>query len=414
MNIFLFIFVICLSTLNAANWLIIQGTEKKPGTHPWGFIQVKVENNEGNTLIKNGINKTPFSYIRPTLQNQAELQLSRLRLGIRGSFDDANNVNYFVLTELAQNGVNNPLGTYTPTYLTDASITLKYLPIYIRAGKFKYAGSEEGNMARFTSPFINFTSVSNQLMLERFVESRAGKPTQGVGAYRDTGIQLFKTFNLDDDSELSFAYMLGNGSGTQNYNVNANNFTHYGFVSYEGILGGGKGYRQESYKLYAWFQSGKRLFENELYDRERYGLGMTYFYNDLRVEAEYMAGSGMVVGGVKDRDTNAGNSDWVYSMNPEFKNKAEGFYVASTYRLFEPFEVLARYDQYNRLTNSDVLYRKFETITTGVSYIFSNYNRVDINYAFDTIAAPKNSAADAFLDTTVGNLLSIQLTMVFK
>jgi len=208
--------------------------------------------------------------------------------------------------------------------------------------------------------------------------------------------------------------MLGNGSGSANKNINKNNFTHYGYISYEHLLGGGKGYKLESIKVYAWMQEGKRTFDNQLYDRDRYGIGMTYFYNDFRVEAEYMQGKGMILNGVKDINAYSGSNDWVYAMEASKDNKADGYYIASTYRLFRQLELLARYDVYNRLKNSDTLYRKFDTFTSGLSYIFKGYDRIDLNYAYNKIRAPQNNMADAFLDRTVGNLLTLQLTLLFK
>ena len=52
--------------------------------------------------------------------------------------------------------------------------------------------------------------------------------------------------------------MLGNGSGLEWENKNNNEFTHYGYLSYEKTLGKGKGYKLESFKFYSWFQKGKR------------------------------------------------------------------------------------------------------------------------------------------------------------
>jgi len=322
-------------------------------------------------------------------------------------------INYFVLTEIAQNGVNNPLGYYNPTYLVDASLTLKYLPVYLRIGKFKYAGSEEGNMARFASPFINFSSVGNQLMLERFVGDD-GIPTQGVGSYRDTGVQLFQTMNISDNATLCLSYMLGNGSGTANSNQNDNHYTHYLYASVEKTLGTGKGYKKEAFKVYAWAQKGKRLYKDELFNRERYGLGLTYFYNSLRIEAEYMAGQGMIVNGVKDSNPIKMQEAWIYNMAPQNDNKADGYYILSSYGILDSLDILARYDVYNRLTNSDLAYRKFSSLTTGLSYRFKNYNRIDVNYAFNSIDAPYMSQAQTLFDENVGDLLSIQLTLVIK
>ena len=404
--------------LSAANWLMLQGSESKVGHHPWGFLQLRFQDNGGEVQINNGINKTPFSYIKPTLQHQSELQVARARLGLRGSLDDANKINYFLLGEVAQNGVNNSLATHTDNYLMDASITFKHLPLYIRFGRFKYAGSEEGNMARFASPFIVFSTVGDQLMLERFLDTKTpyvsnpdlyiAKPAEGTGAYRDTGIQLFQSFKLAQASYLTLSYMLGSGTGIKN-EIDFHNHTHYGYVSYENILGKGKGYKQEAFKLYAWHQDGQR----DLADRIRYGLGTTYFYDKLHLEAEYMKGKGMIYTGAKDTDNNINTNNWQYSLQASKKNEADGYYLLGTYELAKQFELIARYDVYNRMTNLKNEYRQFKTLTTGISYKLKAYDRVDINYAYNKASAPHNQVADQILKS-FGNLLSIQYTMVFK
>ena len=165
------LFIFFIFSLNAADWVTLQGTESKVSHIPWGFFQVRAQHNDSQIIKKNGFNKTPFAYIKPTLENQSELQVARARIGIRGSLTDDNKINYFTLGEVAPNGVNNPLGYQTHNYLMDASLTFKYLPIYIRVGRFKYSGSEEGNMARFAPPLIMFSTVGNNLMLERFIKT---------------------------------------------------------------------------------------------------------------------------------------------------------------------------------------------------------------------------------------------------
>lgn len=420
--VFLFIF-----SLNAADWVTLQGTESKVSHIPWGFFQLRAQHNESQILEKDGFNKTPFAYVKPTLQNQSELQLARARAGIRGSLTDDNKINYFTLVELAPNGVNNPLGYQMHSYLTDASLTFKYLPVYVRVGRFKYAGSEEGNMARFVSPFIMFSTVGDQLMLERFIKTSRNDtvnedlyiavPSHGVGAYRDSGIQFFKDIEINEKSFITLSYMIGNGSGLANENLNNNNFTHYGFASYENLLGKGKGYRTESLKLYSWYQAGKRQLysngESHMYDRVRYGLGVTYFLNKLRIEAEYMKGEGMIMTGAKDVNAKQKEETWKYSMRASSDNVADGYYMLSTYELFNHLEVIARYDEYKRMKNSDLEYREFKTLTTGLSYIFKGYDRLDFNYALNEGNAPHNPAADSILKS-MGNLISIQYTMVIK
>lgn len=413
--------------LNAANWLMLQGTQKKPGHKLWGFFQIRAEDNAGDIIVTNGINKTPFSYIRPTLKEQSTIQIARARLGLRGSLTDDNKINYFLLTEFGQNGITRPIDYHQNNYITDASVTFKHLPIFIRIGKFKYAGSEEGFMARFASPFIHFTTLSDQLLLERFINKDptaasstntfVNTPASGVGAYRDSGIQLFQTYALDKDSTLSFAYMLGNGSGISNENLNDNKFTHYGYLAYEKSLGKGKGYKKEALKLYTWYQNGKRQFYNNqqphLYDRIRYGIGGTYVYKGLHLESEFVRGNGMIFTGAKDVNTNANAETWMYEMQAAKENTAYGYYLSGTYRIHPHIDVLGRYDEYRRLPNNATQYRKFQSSTIGFSYILQKYDRIDVNYQINRATAPQNSTANNILKG-FGDLLSLQYTMVFN
>ena len=409
------VFFLLTAFVEAANWLMLQGVRESVGHTPWGFIQVRYEQNSGEEIIQNGINRTPFSYIPPLVQNRSEFSLARFRLGISGAIDDANKINYTILTEFAPNGINNPLGETLPSYLTDASVTLKYLPVNIRLGKFKYPGSEEGMMSLFATPFINFTAMSDQMLLERYVSAELSKPSQGVGGYRDSGVEVFQSYEPYKNGVLSFAYMLGNGSGTADKNVNKNQPTHYGYISLENILGGGKGYRLESFKVYAWIQQGKRYLETrqELYDRERRGIGATYFYDNLRIEGEYAQGKGMIGNGVRDVSADPNINDWQFQTVASSDARASGYNLATIYGVTQKIDILARYDRYDRMTNNKTLYRVFETYTTGISYKFKNYDRIDINYDINSISAPNNSAASNLLKA-VGNQLSIQFTLLLK
>ncbi|NNJ45829.1 MAG: hypothetical protein HKP62_07420 [Sulfurovum sp.] len=188
---------------------MLQGTQNANNNdhNLWGFGQLRYVHNGGDLYESDGINKTPFSLNKPDLKNQERLIVSRLRVGLRGGLDDGNKINYFILTEFGKNGITNPLGYSQNNHLTDLSLTFRYFPVNIRVGQYKYPASEEGLMARFTSPFIQFTTLSDQLMLERFISPQSvqdatylGTPAYSVGAYRDTGIKLFQKYNFDKTS----------------------------------------------------------------------------------------------------------------------------------------------------------------------------------------------------------------------
>jgi hypothetical protein len=119
--------------------------------------------------------------------------------------------------------------------------------------------------------YINFTWVTNQMLLERFPNANytpnvppqplpPETPLNGfdrsVGAFRDVGVQVFDWFKVGNDWELSYAAMIGNGNGL-NFTDNDDNKDIYLYASAEKVFGG-KGPRREGLKFFAWSQTGKR------------------------------------------------------------------------------------------------------------------------------------------------------------
>ena len=426
-------------SLSGADWLTIGGTEpdfvkkdkqelKNSSTKPhfWGFLQVGYQKDLGTILEVGGINKTPFVLIAPDLQNQSAFEVNRARLAVRGMIDTENTLNYFFMSELGNNGITNPAGNATNNHLTDASITYRGIPyVNVRVGQFKYPGSEEGMRAVFASEYRNFSTPGNQLLLERFIPNDAtagtnangdivytATPTQSVGAYRDRGVELFKSVHIQDKLTLSLAGMLGSGTGLSSANASGE-LNYYAYIASEYLFGKKKGYFTEAIKVYAWYQDGKRKINNNLYDRLRYGLGIDYFYNGLRFDAEYIKAKGMIYNGAKDISSTPYSDEWAYQIAAEGKNIADGGLVSLQYYVVpKKVEIVARYDYLNRLTNSSKDERDYRVTTLGASYHFKGANRVDLNYAFREIEAPGNSSAQKVLDNA-DNLLSIQATIKF-
>ena len=401
---------------------MIQGTQKSTATQHdlWGFGQLKYTHNKGNIYEVNGINTTPFSLNKPDLQKQETFIPARLRVGLRGRLDDENKINYFILTEFGENGITNPIGYRQNSYLTDLSVTLRYLPVNIRIGQFKYPGSEEGWMAKFVSPFIQFTTLSDQLMLERYISVASvnnttylGEPAHSVGAYRDSGIEFFQKIDLENSDTISYAYMIGLGAGIQMQNVNDSHPTHYLYLAYEKLLGNIKGYNTESFKLFGWYQKGKRKLLDDMYDRTRYGIGLTYYDGLLRVESEYMWGKGMIFTGAKDTNPVPSNEIWQFAIEADDDNKADGYYIAATYNLTSHMEAMARYDEYRRMKNVSAKERVFKNTTIGFSYKFESMNRIDFNYTFAKGYAPHNTVAQSILDNS-GDIARVQLTWIYR
>lgn len=435
-----FLMLLCLSSLIASDWLMIQGTEpkmiKKEGEKVlntiktpslWGFAQLKYEKNYSDVFESGGFNKTGFAYIGPSLEKQSQIQLFRARMGLRGVLDDDNKINYFTLTEFADNAISNPLGHSQNTYITDASLSFRYIPYAnIRLGLFKYPGSEEGLQARFASPFISFTQMSNFLLLEKtpgtdknsvnISGSFIGEPAHSVGAYRDTGIEIFDRLRVNDDWAFSYALMLGNGSGLEWENNNDGKYTGYGYLAVEKEFHKGKGYYTQDLKTYLWYQEGKRAINansrTELYDRIRYGAGLRYYKDGLRIEAEYTVARGVLFAGVQDDNPLSGHENWNYAVEAGKENKAYGYYLSTAYEFYPKFEAMMRYDELDNLTNSTAKERVFKTTTLGLSYHFDGPTRLDLNYLFREADAPGNVNAQNVLDS-IGDVVTLQFTYKF-
>jgi len=356
------------------------------------------------------------------LKTQEAFEIGRARLAVRGKIDDANRLNYFFMTEFAQNGITNPAGHPSGTYLTDASITYRATThLNIRLGQFKYPGSEEGMRAVFASPYKNFSTVGNMLLLERFIPNDSKNNNDGtfqantqnsVGAYRDRGVEIFSKYEIFQNNELSYAFMIGNGRGISAKESNTKP-TYYAYLSHEYLFHKGKGFYSESLKTYAWYQNGDRMLNNENYKRERYGIGFSYFHQGLRLGGEFIQANGMIYNGVKDSDSGSYNENWGYQIAADSSNQAKGYYLNAQYFIVDKkLELITRYDYLDRLYNEEAQNRVFNVLTLGASYHFKGSTRVDFNYALRNIEAPSNTLAQSVVDN-VGNLLSVQATLKF-
>ncbi|MCW8955964.1 MAG: OprO/OprP family phosphate-selective porin, partial [Gammaproteobacteria bacterium] len=157
------------SQLNAANWLMLQGTEKEaaaPAIKMWGFIQAQYQNDMSDAHANGSY--IPPKLVGPNLESQQQFNINRARLGARGTgFPLDSKVNYFLLTEFGYNGIT--AANEGATHITDASVTLNHIEgARIRLGLFKTPGVEEGLQAIHVFDYINFSQVTNQAMLERF------------------------------------------------------------------------------------------------------------------------------------------------------------------------------------------------------------------------------------------------------
>lgn len=400
----------------SANWIMLQGTEK-PGIAPsvklWGFIQPTYQKDFSSSYKGKYV---PPKLIGPGLDSQSTFNILRARIGARGApffLDDK--VNYFILTEFGDNALTDGgrYGSYRPV-VTDASVTLNYIKgARIRLGLFKYPGAEEGLAGIPSLNYINYTDVTNQMLLERYPDAGDknippqstpnadmngfSKPASG---FRDVGVQVFDAFDVGK-WEHTYAVMLGNGSGVQMSDGNASKDV-YLYWSSAYLFDKKGGPRRPGIKLFSWYQTGKRTNaynSAQEQDRKRYGAGVTYLKKPYRVTAEYMWGKGMIYQGA--------NSPQAIFNN----NKANGGYIEAGW--FVPgtkWELDLRYDRYQR--NIDLPnHARFRTWTAGVQYHFNPKTRVTLDYAarhYSSDAVAQNNQLEG-----VKGRLALQVTAVF-
>ena len=429
----------CSQPAFSANWLMLQGTEpdsSAPRAKLWGFIQAQYQNDSSDP---NGTGAyIPPKLIPPNLSTQSAFNVNRARIGVRGTgFPLDGKVNYFFLAEFGNNGITAPGDRNVR--ITDASITLNQIPgMRIRMGTFKTPGPEEGLQAIHVFDYINFTTVMNQLMLERFpnrtytgnnapvtlpAPPALGAFTKSVGAFRDTGVQFFDTFKVDD-WEHSYAVMIGNGNGL-NFGDNDDNKDVYLYWSSEKVYGG-KGGRRQGLKMFAWSQTGKRYLDNtndsthnpQEFDRKRAGVGFKYLKKPYRVSAEYLKGEGMIFVGPDKPTFNINGTP----AGDGSTGKADGYYIEGGWYIpGSKWEIDARYDVYNRLTdnpalgNGNTLEMEFKTFTLGAQYHINKKTRINMEIAnrdFTAVDFPAGAGPNGNLDG-VDKRYAVQLTHIF-
>lgn len=435
---------IAAGTASAANWLMLQGTEPAAASAPvkvWGFIQTDYQKDYSKTSAAGQY--VPPKLLGPNLNSQSGFNISRARIGARGTgFPIDDHVNYFLLMELGNNAttVNSTGSTFVK--LTDASITLNYLPgARIRTGLFKYPGAEEGLQSIQTMDYINFSEATNGLLLERFpnalytaniaAQTQAQFQSTGgslngfntpVGAFRDTGVQLFDTFDMSKDWNLSYAAMVGQGSGIQFNNVDGK-YDSYLYLSTEKSLGG-TGPKADGLKFFAWSQSGQRLLDDtndatanpKLYKRNRTGLGVKYMGKPYRVTAEYITANGMIFEGPDKPSFYFAAPASTTGVNNGADAKANGWYLEGGWIVPNSrWELDARYDTADFNTGR-IDEHKFSKWTLGTQYHFNPLTRVTVNYEqrnfYCTSGTTQCTNANLNLNG-VGNKLGVQVTAGF-
>jgi len=217
--------------------------------------------------------------------------------------------------------------------------------------------------------------------------------------------------------------MVGNGNGISGTNNNSS-MDRYGYFSAEKVYAG-KGPRRQGLKMFAWGQMGERdlIVSDDTsassFDRNRYGLGVTFRKSRWRASAEYLIADGMILNGTDGGArvgamNNAGDERASFNMEPE--EEADGYYLHFGAEVVKSrLELDIRYDTLNRATKTAADESKFETITLGAQWFFDLKNRITLNYEIRSAEAPNqasSSGSNQILDG-MDDRISLQLTSIF-
>lgn len=391
---------LCIFSLpaGAANWLILQGLEPAAMTvqHRWfGFGQVEYQHDSSTATTEQRY--IPPKLIGPDLEQQSGWALRRLRLGLRGyPLATTKAVNYALAVELGNNGIT---AAENPPQFVDASLTLTLSDHqWLRAGQFKTPGAEEGLQAVKVANYINLSTVTSQLVLERFPNRHNSQNLSPISlnpashslngfkrpssAFRDIGLQWFGVVKKRA-WETSVAGMIGNGNGINAWD-NDKHKELYAYITTE-KPGLGKGARRLGLKFLAWFQQGKRSYDAdnnghlEAYRRTRYGVGAKWLTHDWHASAEYMRGTGMIFLGPDKASFDINGPDLAYGDG--LKGRANGWYIDTSRRIGNTgWELNLRYDRYHRLTH-DPLETHFTTLTVGAQWLINANTHITFNVA---------------------------------
>ena len=277
---------------------------------------------------------------------QTKFGINWARLIIKGEF--VKDVSYHVMTDFwTYEGIRPILMQAWVQYNTG-----NYAQI--RVGQFKYPFGIEAYPALIKWKFMNPSYVTIG------ISKKLGKE----GAFfRDIGAQVAGTAGISKDFSFFYKAMLMNGNGSNVFeNNNSKDLVgNVGFkLPYNVVLGGS----------YFTGISGDSVDVNE----NGFAVNAAIKNKKFTAQAEYMSAS------------------YELATNTE---KPAGYYVYGTYMIFPKIEIGARYDSYDRNSNSSNVSMNRTTISAG--YYFNPINRIMLYYEIR-----KDDKND-----NLGNLLSV-------
>ena len=393
----------------AADWPMLQGTEDaaraEEGPRPFGFVQALGEGIVGGRPVEGLTSEAlaPYEGARASANVVSGtatwgVSLRRVRAGLRGAVPRTEGrVNWLLAAELGDNGMTR----VDPVVLTDASVTLSYLPgVRVRAGQFKLPLGEEALESNpNAAEFVNVSTATGQLLAETPI--RDGAYVAGGSGYRDVGMQAFDTVALGRGA-LAWAVMLSNGRMGTLESDEAKDLT--GRLAWSPWVGDAhEPAHREELTVSAFWQQGSRTVDDAEATRVRRGVGVELERSGWHVRGEFIDAVGVIEAG------------------PTFPGAAAS--VSATGRALGGYGYVhyerrrlgggLRYDTLRRNLDAPADLRVYQTATADLQLELAPRARLLLDYELRFLDAPDGSPDARAIADTMGDRLSAQANVVF-
>ncbi len=444
---------------HAANWFDIQ-TISLPewGSGKFiGFVEPLYTGIAANTVTAGPAKgqTAKFNMVQPTSDQNSELYVQRLRLFERGSINP--DISYYVGVEAGQNGYDYSFGSYSPR-LIDANVVFSnYIPgVRFEVGNIRAPGPEgamEGFMdfnlldlfptgigqlmqPTFYNPSVHYNQAANNPAGAYAVP---GANVSGNNGFRYPGVQAEDWFMVSPRTEVAYGLMLADygrlfDQGTSNGPIVAGRLQ----ASYllddpnSKLCDFCKRFFRNDLTGFVWAQQAHPSIMGVASTMTRDGFGMTYRNGymqrgGLDVKTEYFEGSGNIVAPdafnsfvptPSTLNINNLTNEIVYGGS---ENKAHGYSGSVGMFVNTNWELVARYDYYDRLPNLAAQERVFQETAAEAVYHISSMNKIVVDYISRSIGIPNVSAvgnptqqaAALAVTNSIGNQIDVWAVFAF-
>ncbi len=209
------------ASVTAAAGLLPSMTEKPMA--PWTMVYGTEKPQQAPTALLFGVLQPGYAYIQGDSANaagarvggNAQFKFYRVRPGIRGSLGP--DIDYYFLSEFANNPADPNNGVIGHAHVLDASVTLNYVPgVHFEIGQMLVPFAEEGITAAPMLPWINYSPATYNISYNEFASTPAtnGIAGPGAGLFNAGGELGLMAFNDFHPGNMSFNYAVGLFNGT--------------------------------------------------------------------------------------------------------------------------------------------------------------------------------------------------------